>query len=263
MTINGLEDIARFRVAVADHVATVTITAPPVNAQDRRFREEQVRIFDVLGAEGDVRAIVLTGDGKTFSAGADLSERAGILTEPGGYARHNRLVRAAFDSIIECPKPVIAAVNGAAIGAGCVVALLCDILVVAEEAFLSMTEVDYGLAGGVRQVLRAFSPSDARLMIYTAKRIPGPELLRMNAASVCVPRERVVEEATAIAGTIAAKAPLAVIAAKRSFGLTEEMPLRDGYRYEQSQTAALAETEDTKEALAAFREKRKPVFKGR
>lgn len=263
MTIRGLEDLQRFRIEVADHVATVTITAPPVNAQDRRFREEQVRIFDILGAEVDVRAIVLTGDGKTFSAGADLSERAGILAEPGGYARHNRLVRAAFDSIMDCPKPVIAGVNGAAIGAGCVVALLCDILVVAEEAFLSMTEVDYGLAGGVRQVLRAFSPSDARLMIFTAKRITGPELLRMNAASVCVPRERVVAEAQGIAATIAQKVPLAVIAAKRSFGLTEEMPLRDGYRYEQSQTAALAETEDTKEALAAFREKRKPVFKGR
>lgn len=261
--MKGLEDIERFRVTMEGHVATVTMTAPPVNAQDRRFREECVRIFDVLGAEADVRAIVLTGDGKAFSAGADLSERPGILAEPGGYARHNRLVRASFDSVLECPKPVIAAVNGAAIGAGCVLALVCDILVVAEEAFLSMTEVDYGLAGGVRHVLRAFSPSDARLMIYTAKRISGPELLRMNAASLCVPKAKLLDEAIGVARTIAEKVPLAVVAAKRSFGLTEEMPLRDGYRYEQGQTAALAETEDTKEALAAFREKRKPVFKGR
>lgn len=85
----------------------------------------------------------------------------------------------------------------------------------------------------------------------------------MNAASLCVPGAKLLEEATSIARTIAEKVPLAVVAAKRSFGLTEEMPLRDGYRYEQSQTAALAETEDTKEALAAFREKRKPVFNGR
>ena len=261
--MNGLEALERFRVEVADHVATVTIAAPPVNAQDRRFREECVRIFDVLGAETDIRAIVLAAEGRTFSAGADLSERAAILAEPGGYTRHNRLVRAAFDCVIECPKPVIAAVNGAAIGAGCVLALVCDILVVAEEAFMSMTEVDFGLAGGVRHILRSFSPSDARLMIYTAKRITGPELYRMNVASACVPRERLLEEATGIARTIAQKVPLAVIAAKRSFGLTEEMPLRDGYRYEQSQTAALAETEDTQEALAAFRDKRKPVFKGR
>lgn len=261
--MRGLDNLERFRIDLAEHLATVMITAPPVNAQDRRFREECVRIFDVLGAETDVRAIVLAAEGRTFSAGANLSERAGILAEPGGYAKHNRLVRAAFDCVIECPKPVIAAVNGAAIGAGCVLALLCDILVVAEEAFLSMTEVDYGLAGGVRHVLRSFSPSDARLMIYTAKRVTGAELYRMNVASVCVPKAQLLEEATAIGRTIAQKVPLAVIAAKRSFGLTEEMPLRDGYRYEQSQTAALAETDDTKEALAAFREKRKPVFKGR
>lgn len=261
--MRGLEDLQRFRVAVAAHVATVTIAAPPVNAQDRRFREECLRVFDVLGAEADVRAIVLAADGRAFSAGADLSERTGILAEPGGYARHNRLVRAAFDCVIECPKPVIAAVQGAAIGAGCVLALLCDILVVAEEAFFSMTEVDYGLAGGVRHVLRSFSPSDARLMVYTAKRITGPELYRMNIASLCVPKAQLLEAATAIARTIAQKVPLAVVAAKRSFGLTEEMPLRDGYRYEQGQTAALAETEDTQEALAAFREKRQPVFKGR
>ena len=126
-----------------------------------------------------------------------------------------------------------------------------------------MTEVDYGLAGGVRHVLRSFSPSDARLMIYTAKRITGPELHRMNVASACVPNTQLLEEATGIARAIARKVPLAVVAAKRSFGLTEEMPLRDGYRYEQSQTAILAQTEDTQEAIAAFRDKRKPVFKGR
>ncbi|MGY4290196.1 hypothetical protein ACVWXO_009462 [Bradyrhizobium sp. LM2.7] len=88
--MRGLEDIERFRVTVEAHVATVTITAPPVNAQDRRFREECIRVFDVLGADADVRAIVLTGDGKAFSAGADLSERAAILAEPGGYSRHSR-----------------------------------------------------------------------------------------------------------------------------------------------------------------------------
>lgn len=261
--MQGLEDLTRFRVDVAGHVATVTIAAPPVNAQDGPFREEIIRIFDVLGAEADVRAIVLTGEGRHFSAGADLGGRAAIAAQPGGFAAHNRLVRAAFDVVMECPKPVIAAMHGAAIGAGAVLALVCDILVVAEDSYLAMTEVDYGLAGGVRHVLRAFSPSDARLMIYTARRISGAELYRMNVASVCVPKERIVAEAQAIAAQIAQKVPLAVVAAKRSFGLTEEMPLRDGYRYEQTQTAALAETEDTREALLAFKEKRPPVFVGR
>ena len=263
MTIPGLDGLERFRVELEAHVATVTITAPPVNAQDRRFREEIVRVFDVLHDTAEVRAVVLTGEGRAFSAGADLRERPNLAEEPGGYPRHNRLVRASFDAVMECSKPVIAAVNGAAIGAGCVLALSCDILVVAEEAFLSMTEVDMGLAGGVRHVLRFFGQSDARMMIYTARRISGPELLRMNAASICVPRARLLEEATAVAREIAGKVPLAVQAAKRSFTLTEEMPLRDGYRYEQSQTVALARTEDTREAQRAFAEKRVPVFKGR
>jgi enoyl-CoA hydratase/carnithine racemase len=261
--VHGLENLTKFRIELKDHVATLTMAAPPVNAQNRTFREELVKVFDVLGASSDVRAIILTGDGRAFSAGADLSERAALLEEPGGYARHNRLVRASFDVVMECPKPVIAAVNGAAIGAGCVLALVCDILVAAEDAFLSMTEVDFGLAGGVRHVLRSFSPSDARLLIYTARRVTGKDLFRMNVASACVAKEQLMQEAVAIASTIAQKVPLAVTAAKRSFGLTEEMNLRDGYRYEQSQTAALAETEDTKEALSAFREKRTPVFHGR
>lgn len=261
--MNGLDDLTRFRVTCDRHVATVTIANPPVNSQDGAFREEIIRIFDVLGAETDVRAIVLTGEGKHFSAGADLAGRAAIAAQPGGFSAHNRLVRAAFDVVMECPKPVIAAVHGGAIGAGAVLALVCDILIVSDDAFMAMTEVDYGLAGGVRHILRAFSPSDARLMIYTARRITGPELYRMNAASACVPRESLLAEVHDIAAEIAGKVPLAVIAAKRSFGLTEEMPLRDGYRYEQTQTAALADTEDTREALLAFREKRKPVFKGR
>lgn len=261
--MKALEDIERFRIEVADHVATVTITAPPVNAQDRRFREEIARVFDVLHDTVDVRAIVLTGEGRAFSAGADLRERPNLAGEEGAYPRHNRGVRAAFDSVMECGKPIVCAINGPAIGAGCVLALCCDILVAAEESFLAMTEVDVGLAGGVRHVLRFFNQSDARLMIYTARRIPGPELLRMNVVSACVPRDQLFETAHGIAREIAAKSPLAVQAAKRSFNMTEEMPLRDGYRYEQSQTVALATTEDTREAQKAFAEKRKPVFKGR
>jgi len=203
--MSGLDRLERFSVAIEDHVATVTMRAPPVNAQDRRFREEIVRIFDVLHDTPEVRAVVLTGEGRAFSAGADLRERPNLSAEPGGYPRHNRLVRQAFDAVMECGKPVIA----------------------------------------------------------TARRITGPELHRMNAVSACVPRQRLMEEAMGIAREIAAKSPLAVEAAKRSFGLTEEMPLRDGYRYEQSQTVALSRTEDTKEAQRAFAEKRKPVFKGR
>ncbi|MBL6456103.1 enoyl-CoA hydratase/isomerase family protein [Belnapia sp. T6] len=257
------ETFETLTLEVADHVATVTLNRPPVNAQNAAFREEIVRVFDMLHDREDVRAVVLTGAGKAFSAGADLKERPNIAGIAGAYPAHNRRVRASFDCIMECGKPVIAAVNGAAIGAGCVLALSCDIILVAEEAYLSMTEVDVGLAGGVRHVLRHFGQSDARLMIYTARRMTGPELLRMNVASLCLPRAELLAAAQGIGREIAGKVPLAVQAAKRSFQVTEYMPLNDGYKFEQSQTVALASTEDTQEAWRAFAEKRRPVFKGR
>lgn len=250
-----------FRVEVADYVATVTLARPPVNAQNRRFREEIIAIFDALSDRTDVRAVVLTGDGKTFSAGADLKERPGLGEEIGAYPRHNRLVRGSFDAVMECEKPVIAAINGAAIGAGCVLALCCDILIASESAYLAMTEVDVGLAGGVSHVRRFFGVSDARLLIYTARRMTGPELYRMGVVSACVPADALLQTARGIAQEIAAKSPLAVRAAKRSFNVTENMPLRDAYRFEQSQTVALASSEETKEAQRAFAEKRKPSFK--
>ena len=252
-----------FGIAISDHVATITMQRAPVNAQNRQFREEITALFDELHDRTDVRSIVLTGAGKTFSAGADLKERPGMADTPGVYPRHNRIVRNSFSAIMECDKPVIAAINGPAIGAGCVLALCCDILLASETAFMSMTEVDVGLAGGVRHVRRFFGESDARLMILTARRITGPELLRMNVISACTPPDELLPAAQRIAHEIATKSPLAIRAAKRSFLITEEMPLHDGYRYEQSQTVALAATEDTKEAQRAFAEKRKPVFKGR
>ncbi|HEV7264760.1 MAG TPA: enoyl-CoA hydratase/isomerase family protein [Falsiroseomonas sp.] len=251
------------KLEVADFVATVTLDRPPVNAMNRAMREEIVRVFDELHDRDDVRAVVLTGAGKAFCAGADLKERPNIAGNPGAYPRHNRLTRAVFDSVMECGKPVVAAVNGLAIGAGCVLALSADIILVAEDAYLSMTEVDVGLAGGVKHVRRHFGESDARLMIYTARRITGPELLRMTVASACQPRDQLLPAAQQIGREIAGKVPLAVQAAKKSFQVTEYMPLHEGYRFEQSQTVALASTEDTQEAWRAFAEKRKPAFKGR
>jgi enoyl-CoA hydratase len=249
-----------FNVEVADHVAIVAIARPPVNAQNRRFREEIVTVFDALSDRLDVRAIVLIGEGKTFSAGADLKDRPS-LDEVGAYPRHNRLVRESFNAVLECEKPIIAAINGAAIGAGCVLALCCDILVAGENGYFAMAEVDVGLAGGVSHVRRFFRESDARLLIYTARRVFGPELLRMGVVSACVANDALLPTARGIALEIASKSPAAVRAAKRSFNVTEDLPLRDAYRFEQSQTVALASSDETKEAQRAFVEKRKPVFK--
>ncbi|HYF09075.1 MAG TPA: enoyl-CoA hydratase/isomerase family protein [Acetobacteraceae bacterium] len=252
-------DLETLSVALAERVATVTINRPPVNAQNTRFREELIRVFDALHDMRDVRSVVLTGSGRSFSAGADLKDRPDPAL-PGAFPRHNRMVRAAFEAVMECEKPVVCAINGPAIGAGLALALCCDILVASEDAWVSMTEVDWGLAGGVRHVRRFFSESDARLLMFTARRISGPELLRMNVVSACVPSEQLMPTALGIAREIATKSPMAVRAAKRSFNVTEEMPLHEGYRYEQLQTVALATSPDRAEAARAFAEKRKPDF---
>lgn len=247
-----------FRVDVEDCVALVTMDRPKVNAQNNAFRNEIVEIFDELGDRSDVRAIILTGAGKAFSAGADLSERPS--GDPGSYAAHSRRVRASFDCLLECPKPIIAAVNGAAIGAGCVTALCSDIIVSSNDGFMSMTEVMVGMAGGVAHVRRHFQESDARLLIYTARRFYGPDLLRMNVASACVVANDLIPTAREIAADIAKASPSAIRAAKKSFQVSEELSIFDAYRFEQSQTQALSRSDDTKEAMAAFREKRAPKF---
>lgn len=255
--IEGLETLS---VTCAGKVATVTIDRPPVNAQNSRFREDLTRVFDMLHDETSVRAIVLTGAGKAFSAGADLKDRPDPANR-GAFARHNRNVRSSFEAVTECEKPVICALNGAAIGAGLVLALSCDIIVASENAWVAMTEVDWGLAGGVKHIRRFFGESDARLLMYTARRISGAELLRMNVVSACVPPETLMDTALGIAQEIATKSPMAVRAAKRSFAITEELPLHEGYRYEQLQTWALASSDDRAEAARAFAAKRKPDFK--
>jgi hypothetical protein len=107
--VTGLEDLTTLRVDVADLVATITIDRPPVNAQNGVFREEITRVFDVLHEADAVRAIVLTGAGRTFSAGADLKDRPDA-SRPGAFPRHSRAVRAGFDCVMECNRPVIAAV---------------------------------------------------------------------------------------------------------------------------------------------------------
>lgn len=244
---------------IQDYIATITINRPPVNAQSNQFREELIQVIDQLGDRNDVRAIIITGEGKAFSAGADLSERP--TQDPGNYTAHNRRVRASFDCLLECQKPIIAAVNGAAIGAGCVTALCCDIIVASEKGFLQMTEVNVGLAGGVAHVRRHFSESNARLLIYTARRFYGEELLRMNVVSACTSPEDLLPTARKIAEDIAKASPSAVRAAKKSFQMTENLSIFEGYRFEQTQTKALSTSEDTQEAMLAFREKRTPSFK--
>jgi enoyl-CoA hydratase len=251
------------RLDVADGIATVTLDRPPVNAQNRQSREETIHVFDALSDRDDVRCVILASGLKVFSAGADVKERVGLVQQPGDYVRHNRVAREYFYSIQDCTKPVIGAVNGAAFGAGFVLALACDVVIASEDAYFIMPELDVGLAGGAAFLMQHFSRSMARYMYFTARKIPASELHRLGVITSVLPPDRLMAEARAIAAEIAAKSPGAIKAVKRAFNVVEEMPTRDAYRYEQTITVDLSKTEDTKEAQRAFVEKRKPVFKGK
>lgn len=251
------------RLEIDGAIATVTLDRPKVNAQNTRMREDIIRAFDLVNDMDDLRVVILTGAGSCFSAGADLRERGEIAAEPGGFWRHNRRTREAPNSVRECFKPVIGAINGPALGAGLHLASACDILVASETAVFGMPEIDVGLAGGATVLNRLFPPSRGRRMFFTGMRVPAAEMYRLGLVEAVVPPERLMEEARAIAAEIAGKSPIALKLAKEAYNVVEEMPAREAYRFEQNMTFALSKTEDAKEAQRAFAEKRAPVFKGR
>src|SRR6476659_3579518 len=123
-----MKDLEQFTLEVSDGIATVVFDRPPVNAQNRQSREEFIQLFDALSDRDDVRVVILTGVGDMFSAGADIKERVDLVHEPGDYTKHNRTVREFFYAARDCTRPVIAAVNGPALGAGFALAMSCDIV---------------------------------------------------------------------------------------------------------------------------------------
>ena len=256
-------DLQTVQLSVSDYVATVVMDRPPVNAQNAQMRAELTWVFDTISDRDDVRVAILTGTGNMFSAGADIKERPTVVKDPGDYLRHNRVTRECFYSIKECAKPVIAAVNGPAMGAGYALMVFCDIMLASDNAFVSMPEIDVGLSGGARMLLELFPKSKARRMFFTGCRVPAAELYRLGVIEACVARSQLMDEAMTIAREIAAKSPLAMRYAKEDINTIEELSLRDAYRYEQNITIALSKTEDAREAQQAFIERRPPVFKGR
>lgn len=251
------------KLQVENFVAVITMDAPPVNAVSAALMDEMIATFDQMSDRDDVRAVVLTGAGKIFCAGADIKSRAGKVFEPGERWAHSRRARELSYSIIECKKPVIAAINGAALGAGLGIAVSCDILMCSDNASMGLPEIDVGLMGGGRHAMRVFGHSLTRRLMMTGDRIPGPELYRRGIVEACVPLEELMPAAMAMATRIAAKSPVASRTAKHAAATIENMTLRDGYRFEQNMTAELGQTEDSREAMRAFAEKRPPVFTGR
>lgn len=244
-------------------VATVTFDRPPVNALNRRGRDELTHAFDAISDRNDIRVAILTGGGKIFCAGADIKERVGMMQEPGDYLRHNRQTRETFLSMMDCSKPIIAAINGPAIGAGLALMLSSDIMLATKSTYVVMPEIDVGLSGGQRLLIETFGRSKSRWMYYTGERVYADELYRLGIIEAVLEPDELLASARKIAEKIAAKSPSAIKTAKKTLNLVAHLPYRVAYPYEQSITAELAEHPDTKEVQQAFIDKRKPVFKNK
>jgi enoyl-CoA hydratase len=249
-------------LAVSDHIAVATLNRPPVNAINADVRNRLIEIFDEATDRDDIRVVVLTAQGKIFSAGADLKQRPDAA-KAGTYWHHNRITRETGNAIKECTKPVIAAVNGAALGAGFGLMAACDIMLASETAMFGMPEIDVGLAGGAAMLNQFFSKSFTRRLMFTGDRLPASELYRLGIIDSVWPTDQLVPAAMKMAERIASKSPLGIKHAKTSCNLVELMPPKDAYRFEQNFTYELSKTEDALEARRAQLEKRKPVFKGR
>jgi enoyl-CoA hydratase len=247
-----------------DGVALVTMDRPEaLNALSFRLIEELVAALEALDADPEVRVIVLTGAGeRAFAAGADVAEMASGT--PDSMARDGSFER--WDEVGRMRKPLIAAVRGFALGGGCELAMACDMIVAGDTAKFAQPEIKLGVipgAGGTQRLPRAIGKARAMEMILTGRSIDAAEADRLGLVTQVVPAAETVEAALALAGRIAAMPPAAVLAAKAAVARAYEMPLEAGLRRERQAFLALFATEDQKEGMAAFLEKRKPAWRGR
>lgn len=251
------------KVVVTDHVATVTLDRPPVNAMNGQLLAEIAQTFPAVGADREVRAVVFdSACERAFCGGADLkgmgeADPGPPPTDPG------RVAREAMWAVLECAVPVVAAVNGPALGAGLAFVACCDIIVASERAVFGCPEIDVGLLGAGSHLQRMIGPYRMRELYYTARRVSADEMFQMGAISRVVPHETLADEARAIAADIARKSPAAIRLAKEALNRVEDLPLKDAYRTEQDYTARLSRYDDSREAMRAFLERREPKFTGR
>jgi methylglutaconyl-CoA hydratase len=215
--------------------------------------------------DAEARCLIITGAGdRAFCSGADLKERAGM--SEGEVRRYIHTIRTVFAQVENLPLPVIAAVNGVALGGGTELALASDLRVVSDRATLGLTETSLAIipgAGGTQRLPRIVGKAKAKELIFLARRIGAAEAFAIGLANWVVPHESLLSEARATAQSIAANGPVALRAAKRAVDRGMEMDLASAMVFESTCYELTIPTEDRREGLTAFREKRKPVYKGR
>jgi|UniRef100_C5D2D5 methylglutaconyl-CoA hydratase len=251
--------------ALENGIAIITLNRPEsANALSTALLYELSHLLYDLAFRRDVRVVIFTGAGeKVFCAGADLKERAGMNETE--VRKTVALIRETINQIEQLPQPVICALNGSAFGGGLELALACDIRVAADTAQLGLTETSLGIipgAGGTQRLPRLIGKGKAKELIFTAKRITAKEAEQIGLVEYVVPREQLMEKAMEIAEQIVVNAPIAVMQAKIAINRGLDVDLATGLRIEQMAYDITIPTKDRLEGLQAFKEKRKPVYKG-
>ncbi|MDQ5826213.1 MAG: enoyl-CoA hydratase-related protein [Chloroflexota bacterium] len=244
-------------------VTVIQLNRPDVlNALNLQLMDEVIAALDRLEPDEEVRCVVLTGSERAFAAGADIKEMAGATTV-------DMMMRdqfAKWDRIRRFKKPIIAAVSGYALGGGNELAMLCDMIVASETAQFGQPEINIGVmpgAGGTQRLTRAVGKAVAMDMVLTGRTLTAREAMQFGLVNQVVPVEAYLKEAVKLAKSIAEKSPIAVQMAKDAVLKAFDTPIQEGLLHERKNFYMLFSTEDQKEGMAAFIEKRKPAFKGK
>ena len=251
---------------VTDRIATVTINRPDkLNALNAAVIGELDRMFTALAARDDVRAIILTGAGRAFVAGADIAEVATAAAAPAGLEATSAFGSAVFTRIERCGKPVIAAVNGFALGGGCELAMACHLRIASTLAKFGLPETKLGLLpgyGGTQRLPRLVGTGRALQMIFTGEMVDGTAAAAMGLANSVHAPEALLAAARGIATEAIKNGPLAIAHAIAAVTLGADLPLDEALALESRQFGAVGRTEDMREGTRAFLEKRAPEFRG-
>lgn len=252
-------------LSVEEGIATVTLNRPAVlNALNHQVFSELAQVGQKLADDNSVRAVIITGGEKVFAAGADIRDMA--KADAMDIALADRPSMKAFNIIENMPKPVIAAVAGYALGGGCELSLVCDVRIAADNAKFGLPEITLGIlpgAGGTQRLPRLIGAGKAKEMIFSGDFIEAEEALRVGLVNKVVPAEQLMPEAKRLAKRFAMRGAVALRMAKSAVNEGLRMDLEAGLQYEHKCFSLLFATQDQKEGMQAFLEKRRPNFQGK
>ncbi|MEE9150498.1 MAG: enoyl-CoA hydratase-related protein [Thermoplasmata archaeon] len=253
------------RLSKEDKIAIITMDRPEaLNALNSKVLSDLSNVIKQVQEDDRIAVVIITGEGRAFVAGADIKEM--MDKNPIEAREFTKLGQAVFKEIENMNKPVIAAVNGVALGGGCELALACDIILASEKARLGFPEVGLGIHpgfGGTQRLPRLIGKARAKELIFTAKILNAKEAERIGLVNKVVPPDKLLKEARGTANKIARQAPFAVQLAKSAINKGCEMGLDTGLAYEVESVSMAFSTKDSKEGMKAFMERRKPKFEGK